>query len=113
MTTRQLARACHAAAHMAEVGKRVSPHTSVRAAGNDARLAAGLRRALSWTTALALMVGIASGAAWLFFLAGRIVGLSPMDALARSVDCTLLTQTQFGAAWQLRAVAPSIKAPSS
>ena len=27
MTTRQLARACHAAAHMAEIGKRVSPHT--------------------------------------------------------------------------------------
>jgi integrase/recombinase XerD len=28
MTTRQLTRACHAAAHMAEIGKRVSPHTS-------------------------------------------------------------------------------------
>lgn len=27
MTTRQLNRACHAAAHMAEIGKRVSPHT--------------------------------------------------------------------------------------
>jgi site-specific recombinase XerD len=27
MTTRQLARACHAAAHMAEIGKRASPHT--------------------------------------------------------------------------------------
>ena len=27
MTTRQLRRACHAAAHMAEIGKRVSPHT--------------------------------------------------------------------------------------
>jgi site-specific recombinase XerD len=27
MTTRQLTRACHAAAHMAEIGKRVSPHT--------------------------------------------------------------------------------------
>ena len=27
MTTRQLTRACHAAAHMAEIGKRVTPHT--------------------------------------------------------------------------------------
>src|SRR5438445_13710773 len=27
MTTRQLRRACHAAAHMAEIDKRVSPHT--------------------------------------------------------------------------------------
>src|SRR3979411_374723 len=27
MTARQLTRACHAAAHMAEIGKRVSPHT--------------------------------------------------------------------------------------
>ena len=27
LTTRQLNRACHAAAHMAEIGKRVSPHT--------------------------------------------------------------------------------------
>ena len=27
MTTRQLTRACHAAAHMAAIGKRVSPHT--------------------------------------------------------------------------------------
>jgi integrase/recombinase XerD len=27
MTTRQLRRACHAAAHMAEIGKPVSPHT--------------------------------------------------------------------------------------
>jgi integrase/recombinase XerD len=27
MTTRQLRRACHAAAHMADIGKQVSPHT--------------------------------------------------------------------------------------
>ena len=27
MSTRQLTRACHAAAHMAEIAKRVSPHT--------------------------------------------------------------------------------------
>ena len=27
MSTRQLTRACHAAAHMAEITKRVSPHT--------------------------------------------------------------------------------------
>jgi site-specific recombinase XerD len=27
LTTRQLTRACHAAAHRAEIGKRVSPHT--------------------------------------------------------------------------------------
>jgi site-specific recombinase XerD len=27
MTTRQLTRACHAAAHMAEITKRVTPHT--------------------------------------------------------------------------------------
>ena len=27
MTTRQLTRACHAAAHLADIGKRVSPHT--------------------------------------------------------------------------------------
>jgi putative copper resistance protein D len=81
---------------------------SIRAAGNDARPAAGMRRVLSWTTALALMVGIASGAAWLLILAGRIVGLSPMQALSEGVDWTLLTQTQFGAVWQLRAVAVAL-----
>jgi putative copper export protein len=59
-----------------------------------------MRHLLHWTTALALIVGVASGAAWLFVLAGHIVGLPPMQALSEGVDWTVLTQTQFGAAWQ-------------
>jgi putative copper resistance protein D len=81
---------------------------SLRAAGEDERRVDGMRRFLDWTTALALIVGIASGAAWLFILAGRIIGLSPMQALSEGVDWTLLTQTQFGSVWQLRAVAAAL-----
>jgi len=73
---------------------------SIRAAGNDARLAAGMRRVLSWTTALALMVGIASGAAWLLILAGRIVGLSPMQALSEGVDWTLSPSSSSCSRWR-------------
>jgi copper resistance protein D len=78
---------------------------SLRAADDGARRVAAMRRFLHWTTTLALIVGVVSGAAWLLILAGQIVGLSPMDALGQGVDWTVLMQTQFGAAWQLRAVA--------
>lgn len=81
---------------------------SLRAVGDGARRVAAMRRFLHWMTALALIVGAASGMAWLLILAGRIVGLSPMEALGQGVDWTLLTQTQFGAAWQLRAVAAAL-----
>ena len=70
----------------------------------DERHRNGLRRFLNCMMAVSLGVGVLSGAAWLFVLAGRIVGVSPMHALIHGTDWTLLTETQFGRVWQLRAM---------
>lgn len=67
---------------------------------------------LSRTMALSLLFGILSGAAWLFVLAGQIVGSSPMHALMQGIDWKLLSRTQFGEVWKLRSVASFILALS-
>jgi putative copper resistance protein D len=72
----------------------------------------GLRSSLSWMTWLALVVGLVSGAAWLFVLAGQIVGLPPIQALSQGTDWTLLTQTEFGETWLLRTLAIGLLAIS-
>jgi putative copper resistance protein D len=72
----------------------------------------GLHRFLNYMMAVSLGVGVLSGATWLFILAGRIVGLSPANALIHGTDWTLLTETQFGEVWRLRAVASVLLALS-
>jgi len=63
-----------------------------------------LYRFLAWTVWCGLLVGFASGAAWLVLLAGRIVHLGPLQALYRGIASTVLTRTQFGEIWQLRSI---------
>jgi len=53
--------------------------------------------------AIGLAVAVTSGAAWIGLLAARIGEGSSLAALEDAAS-TLLTQTQFGAAWQLRLV---------
>src|SRR5882724_1899773 len=53
--------------------------------------------------ALGLAIALMSGAAWLALLAARIGEAFPLDALGETA-WTVLTQTQFGTAWQLRLV---------
>ncbi|MEJ2623378.1 MAG: copper homeostasis membrane protein CopD [Pseudolabrys sp.] len=79
--------------------------------GGDCRFD-GARRFLKWMVGSSLIVGVLSGAAWLFVLAGRIAGASAAHALIEGVDWTLLTQTQFGEVWQWRAAASAILALS-
>jgi putative copper export protein/mono/diheme cytochrome c family protein len=57
---------------------------------------------LSWTIWCGLLVGLASGAAWLVLLAAHIVHIGPWTALSRGVARTVLTRTQFGQTWQVR-----------
>src|ERR1019366_9737959 len=63
-----------------------------------------LRRLLTWTVWLGLLVGVVSGAAWLILLAGRIRGLAPAETLSQGVAWTVLTQTRFGETWQVRSI---------
>jgi copper resistance protein D len=65
---------------------------------SGAALADRLRKGSARLVSFALVLALLSGAAWLVLLAQRI-GDEP--ALAETV-WTLLTQTQFGAVWQLR-----------
>ena len=63
----------------------------------------GDRPWLNGMAASAGIVAILSGAAWLLLLAAEITGASVSDAIADGTAWTLLTQTQFGIAWQARA----------
>jgi putative copper export protein/mono/diheme cytochrome c family protein len=63
-----------------------------------------LRRLLAWTVWLGLLVGVASGAAWLVLLAGRISGLAPAETLSQGVAWIVLTRTRFGENWQVRSI---------
>ena len=51
---------------------------------------------------ISLAVSIISGFAWLCLLAGRIVGKPFGEVIADGTIWTVLSQTQFGFAWQLR-----------
>jgi putative copper resistance protein D len=51
---------------------------------------------------ISLALSIASGFAWLCLLAARIVGKPIGDVIADGTVWTVLLQTQFGFAWQLR-----------
>jgi len=71
-----------------------------------------LRRLLTWTVWLGLLVGVVSGAAWLVLLAGRIRDLAPAEALSQGVAWTVLTQTRFGETWQVRSILAVLVAAS-
>jgi putative copper resistance protein D len=66
-----------------------------------ATLVARVRARASCLLAINLAVAIVSGMAWLGLLAARIGETSFLDAFGETT-WTLLTQTQFGAVWQLR-----------
>jgi putative copper export protein/mono/diheme cytochrome c family protein len=61
-----------------------------------------MNRFLSRTIWCGLLVGLASGAAWLVLLAAHIVDADPWTALSRGAAWTVLTRTQFGQTWQVR-----------
>jgi putative copper resistance protein D len=67
----------------------------------SASLLARLRARSSCLLAISLAVAAISGVAWLGLLAGRLGGTSLLDAFGETA-WILLTQTQFGAVWQLR-----------
>jgi putative copper resistance protein D len=62
-----------------------------------------LKRPLNWVAPGAFLVAILSGAAWLVLLAAELGGSSVASAMADGTAWLLLTQTQFGIAWQARA----------
>jgi putative copper resistance protein D len=66
-----------------------------------ATLVARVRARASCLLAINLAVAIVSGMAWLGLLAARIGETSFLNAFGETT-WTLLTQTQFGAVWQLR-----------
>lgn len=62
-----------------------------------------LRPWLSLTVWSSLAVGALSGAAWLVLLAARIAAVPVAEAVSHGAAFTVLTGTQFGADWQIRA----------
>src|SRR3984893_8243985 len=77
----------------------------------SASLLARVRARASCLLAINLAVAIVSGVAWLGLLAARIGDTSFLDAFGETT-WTLLTQTQFGAVWQLRFVPALVLAAS-
>jgi putative copper export protein/mono/diheme cytochrome c family protein len=71
-----------------------------------------LHRYLAWASWLGVAVGFASGIVWLALLAADISGLTPSQALSRKIVWVVLTRTQFGATWQIRAVLAALLAVS-
>lgn len=70
-------------------------------AGHDTALSDRFRRRSTRLVACALLLALASGAAWLVLLAQQI-GEQPLAEALRDTAWTLLTQTQFGTVWQFR-----------
>ena len=98
------ARAVHFAATLLLEGTlafRVLVGGPVLASGTDARSAL---RPLDGIAAGAFLVALLSGAAWLFLLAAEVADSTISDAVADGTAWLLLTQTQFGFAWQVRAI---------
>lgn len=70
----------------------------------------GLRTRLTQIIWSALAIAVVSAAAWLVFLAGEIGGVSAADAVSKGFARTVLTQTEFGDSWMLRAEVASLLA---
>lgn len=62
-----------------------------------------VKRPLNWIAPGAFLVAILSGAAWLILLAAELAGAPIASAMSDGTAWLLLTQTQFGIAWQARA----------
>jgi putative copper resistance protein D len=77
----------------------------------SASLLARVRAGVSFLLAINLAVAMISGAAWIGLLAARIGETSLLDAFGETA-WILLTQTQFGTAWQLRVAFAFILAAS-
>jgi putative copper resistance protein D len=69
-----------------------------RSEAEEPPVAPGLRQRLAWITWVSIAVAVASGAVWLVLLSAEIGG----GSLSGGVVWTVLTQTQFGRAWQVR-----------
>ncbi|MGA7790431.1 MAG: copper homeostasis membrane protein CopD [Xanthobacteraceae bacterium] len=70
----------------------------------DPRIVMALRRRLAWIAWISLIVALISAVPWLVIVAGAMSG-QPLGALyGQSVLRTVLTQTDFGHDWLLRAV---------
>jgi putative copper resistance protein D len=71
-------------------------------AGPPLPLVRQFRMRLSILLSANLVLAVASGAAWLLLLAGRISDRSLSEAFVDGTAWTLLTQTRFGVDWQVR-----------
>lgn len=100
------ARAVHFAATLAVAGVVffvvAVAEPALAKAKRDSGLAASLRNALRWIGWIGLAVAVASGAAWLVFIAAAMSGRPPAEVFAQDVLPTVLLQTDFGRDWLTR-----------
>ena len=100
-----IARAAHFAAMIMLEGAivyRLLVLARVPASPQADELRHALRPWLLWTMWSSLAVGVVSGAAWLVLLAARIASVPVGEAVSHGAALTVLTDTQFGAVWQIR-----------
>ena len=97
-----LARAIHFAASTLAAGTVSFVALVAEPAFGRTRALAVFRRRMNLMTWLALALAIASGAAWLALLAADIYGAPLVDVCLHGGLWTVLTGTQFGAAWSAR-----------
>ena len=100
-----IARAAHFAAMIMLEGAivyRLLVLARVPASPQADELRHALRPWLLWTMWSSLAVGVVSGAAWLVLLAARIAAVPVGEAVSHGAALTVLTDTQFGAVWQIR-----------
>jgi putative copper export protein/mono/diheme cytochrome c family protein len=77
---------------------------AVRGVAGEVARGQVLDRFLTRTVWSGLLVGFASGAAWLVLLAGSIVHLAAAQSLSQGIAWTVFTRTQFGETWQARLI---------
>ncbi len=102
------ARAVHFVAMMmlegAIVFRFIVTEPSLRGIADTINRGRSLYRLLAWTVWVGLLVGVASGVAWLVLLAASLSHLAPAQAITRGIAWIVLTRTQFGVTWQARLV---------
>src|SRR5580704_2042123 len=77
---------------------------ALRKAPNGTQLAATAFRRLRWIAWISLVFAAASGAAWLVLTAASMSGQSVADVYSQDVLWTVLSQTDFGNDWLVRAI---------
>lgn len=75
-----------------------------RKAGGNEHVAAVVRSRLAWFAWVGLVFIVISGAAWLFFVAARMIDVPLLDAFSDGTVWTVLTGTDFGHDWIVRLV---------